>query len=404
MMKVAYICEPHVGGLFSFFRAMRKAFIPHGIDYRCIATETEGLRSPDLTGRDEGVDFLPASDDLPTRVQRVVDHLVKENFKVVHVVPGNSSLANALPFCVPQPLGVVAKIPHCGRGAYLPAQFLSDYLDVIVPVNYGLSRELETRYRVKSSKIRTICIGVRTEGYASSGVRKLNTPVVLCSVGRLVDAEKYIFLLPPILKQLIQRGVSCRMVVAGSGPDGEALRKRFQSIGLEEYVSLPGALSESDVANLVMTADVFLMPSRFEGCPHALIEAMAAGCVPVVSRLKGTLDTMIEDGQSGYLCQVGDAGAFASRVESLVENPVTWGEMSVRAVETARTRYDISLAATHYAEVFSSAIERASSRPKSFDSSSFPVYRDPLSRIRGAVPVSLKNRIRSIAARFGRSI
>ena len=59
------------------------------------------------------------------------------------------------------------------------------------------------------------------------------------------------------------------------------------------------------------------MPSRFEGFGFSLIEAMAAGCVPIVSRIHGVTDWIVEDGKTGFVCGIDKPREFAERLIQL---------------------------------------------------------------------------------------
>lgn len=89
------------------------------------------------------------------------------------------------------------------------------------------------------------------------------------------------------LHQLISRGVSreVRLVIAGDGPDRESLERLTKTLALEKYVIFIGHVS--DPADVLSAYDSILLPSRTEGMPLTLLEAMAAGCIPIVSSVGG---------------------------------------------------------------------------------------------------------------------
>jgi glycosyltransferase involved in cell wall biosynthesis len=76
-----------------------------------------------------------------------------------------------------------------------------------------------------------------------------------------------------------------------------------------------------DVDRHFRLADVFVLPSRREGLPVALMEAMSCGLPCVASLLPGATDTLIVDGVSGRLVPVGDVEAFAAAIADLLRNP-----------------------------------------------------------------------------------
>ena len=84
-----------------------------------------------------------------------------------------------------------------------------------------------------------------------------------------------------------------------------------------DFVTFLGAVPPADVPALVARHDVLLMPSRYEGFGYTLVEAMAGGCVPVASRVRGSTDFIVDDGRTGFLFPVGDANAAADLLRSL---------------------------------------------------------------------------------------
>lgn len=113
-------------------------------------------------------------------------------------------------------------------------------------------------------------------------------------LGRVDNEAKGVFNLPKIARLLRDAPIS--FTVAGDGPDLEALRTRCALHA--EQVSFLGAVGSKSVPDLLASHDVLLLPSRFEGMPLALVEAIAAGCVPIASHIRGVTDFVIADGRA----------------------------------------------------------------------------------------------------------
>ena len=96
--------------------------------------------------------------------------------------------------------------------------------------------------------------------------------------------------LPDIYRACLQRGADCKLTIVGDGPDAQQLRLRLSELGLLERSRFLQGLTHHQVYDLLLEAHVLLMPSFYEGLPIALLESMACGCVPVVSRLPGITD------------------------------------------------------------------------------------------------------------------
>jgi glycosyltransferase involved in cell wall biosynthesis len=112
---------------------------------------------------------------------------------------------------------------------------------------------------------------------------------------------------------------SCRMSIAGTGPELERLRQLAAECGVAKAVAFVGRLTREAVAALYRTADVAMNPSRVDNMPNSLLEALACG-VPVVSTRVGGVPYMVEHGRTAVLVPPGDPQAMAEGVALLFNN------------------------------------------------------------------------------------
>jgi glycosyltransferase involved in cell wall biosynthesis len=352
MIKVAYICEPYLGGLFSFFREMRPAFQRIGIDFRCVAPYPEHRYSKARHAGDEGTVFCAdeTSDDVGF-IGTLARHLVEEGYRGVVVVPGNSLASTLLPCILPAGIVRIAMVPHNGRGVYLPTAKISGHLDWIVPVNKLLHDDLVGRYRLEPEQVKMVFIGIDTARFPLRTREAGSGRLTLAYTSRLEDLQKNIFILPRILDAALKLGGKYEFRILCGGPDEPKLREKFRQLGLLGHVRFDSGISREAMLGDLALADVFLMTSRFEGCPHALIEAMASGCVPVVSKLRGIFDTMVEDGREGYWCELQDPLDFARRLHELAHDPEKRREMGAAARERAVRDFDVRQKAEAYRDL-----------------------------------------------------
>ncbi|NOH00744.1 MAG: glycosyltransferase [Chloroflexi bacterium] len=121
--------------------------------------------------------------------------------------------------------------------------------------------------------------------------------IFLLAVGRLVYEKGHEFLVEAMSKvaQVNDRAVAG---ICGEGPLREQLSRQIEALGLQEKVKLLGLWN--DIPELLAAADVFVLPSRWEGSPMALLEAMMAGLPVVATRVEGVED-VVEHGAHGFL-------------------------------------------------------------------------------------------------------
>jgi glycosyltransferase involved in cell wall biosynthesis len=170
----------------------------------------------------------------------------------------------------------------------------------------------------------------------------------LLYVGRL-SADKGIFDLPLIDRRLRELGVDPSWTLQGAGPDEQALRAAWTD---RSDIRWFGQRDKAEVLRLYNDHDVLVMPSRNEGLPVALLEAGAAGVVPVVSDLPSGIPDVVTPGVSGYRPGVGDIGAFADAIALLDRDRPRVEEMSGAVRHGVATRFDANERTAGYQQLF----------------------------------------------------
>lgn len=116
-------------------------------------------------------------------------------------------------------------------------------------------------------------------------------------------------------------------------------------------VAIPWTSSATEVRRRMEEADALLFPSRMEGLPLAVLEALACG-LPVITTATASLPEVIEHGHNGLLCPIDDVVAFASAARWLAEHPRVWCGMRWNAIATARTRHSERAAVDTYLRLY----------------------------------------------------
>nr|WP_319934246.1 glycosyltransferase [Lichenihabitans sp. Uapishka_5] len=133
---------------------------------------------------------------------------------------------------------------------------------------------------------------------------------VLLNVARFTPQKDHATLIAA-LPALLRRHPDAELWLAGTGPLEAATRQAVVAAGLDDAVRFLG--HRSDVPDLLAAADLFVLPSRFEGLPLAVLEAMAAGRAVVATAVGGT-DEAVADGHTGRLVPPGDPAALANAI------------------------------------------------------------------------------------------
>jgi glycosyltransferase involved in cell wall biosynthesis len=171
---------------------------------------------------------------------------------------------------------------------------------------------------------------------------------VIGSVGRLSTEKGHRFLVEA-LPGVLARVPDCALVLAGDGPERSALMSRARDLGIAAQVHFIGV--RNDIANVLSSVDVFVMPSLVEGSPLALIEAMMAEKAIVASTV-GAIPQMLQDRVSGMLVPPGDVSALSSAIATLLEQRELSQSLARNAGRTSAERYSADRMAERYATVY----------------------------------------------------
>jgi glycosyltransferase involved in cell wall biosynthesis len=173
-------------------------------------------------------------------------------------------------------------------------------------------------------------------------------PLRVVYAGRFEQQQKGIFDLPEIDRALQSRGVDVVWTVAGAGPDAAELERRW---AFNRTVQWLGRLSTQALIEHYATQDVFVLPTRHEGFPVALVEAMGAGVVPVVSDIASGVPEIV-DSTSGVRVAVGDVPAFAAAIAALAADRGRLETLSASARRAVVERFDIRDRAGDYQALY----------------------------------------------------
>jgi glycosyltransferase involved in cell wall biosynthesis len=168
--------------------------------------------------------------------------------------------------------------------------------------------------------------------------RRSAGPLRAVFAGRFEQEQKGVFELPEIDARLLAAGIDVTWTVAGGGPDEAELKRRW---AFNPRVRWLGRLSTPDLMAAYVDQDAFVLPTRHEGFPVALLEAMGAGLVPVVSNVASGVPEIVEAGVTGFRPAVGDVPAFAEALARLHADRGQLEVMSDAARTAVAARFDI---------------------------------------------------------------
>ncbi len=159
---------------------------------------------------------------------------------------------------------------------------------------------------------------------------------LMVAAGRLTPQKDFATLIAAAA-QLRDQGVAFHAVIGGEGELRADLERAVAERGLGDRVRLPGVLP--DLRGYLRAADVFVLPSRWEGLPLVLLEAMACGLPVVCTRIEG-LAELVEGGGAGVVVPAADPAALAGGVRRLLDDESLRAACGRQARAAVAARYD----------------------------------------------------------------
>jgi len=161
--------------------------------------------------------------------------------------------------------------------------------------------------------------------------------LVVTMVARLHPQKDHESLLRAIAAVAVDLPVM-RVLLVGAGPLQAELTERIAALGLGAQVRLLG--ERRDVSQILALSDIFVLTSRWEGMPNAVLEAMAAGLPVLATRVDGIVD-LVRDGETGILVPPGDDRALATALLALGNDPARRQVLGVAGRRRVESTYTI---------------------------------------------------------------
>jgi glycosyltransferase involved in cell wall biosynthesis len=159
-------------------------------------------------------------------------------------------------------------------------------------------------------------------------------PVITC-VGNLRPVKDHSLLLRAC-RALRDRGFDYLLLLAGSGPAEERVRREVRDLGLLNQVRFLG--ERGDIPTVLAATDLFVLTSLWEGLPRSIMEAMASR-LAVVSTDAGGVRELVLDGETGYVVSVGDVETLGGRMADLLSDPALRRAMGEAGFQRVKERF-----------------------------------------------------------------
>jgi len=226
-------------------------------------------------------------------------------------------------------------------------KFLYTFYTKVVCISAGTSTLLHQWQPQIADKLEVIHNGINHSEYSSNvEERPHHKAPIIVSVGRLVKLKNFEAAIQA-LNSLSDR--SFEYWILGSGPLETDLKSLVKSLGMESKVKFLGF--RQDIPDLLRQADIFLLPSLWEGFGLAVVEAMAAGLPVVVSNVPGLQEVVPQESQAGFLVDPSSPNDIAAALDKLLKDPDLRSRMGKNA-QLQAAQFDIQITALEYLNLY----------------------------------------------------
>jgi len=344
--EVVYALPDKMGGVFNYVDNQLSHRRTDGLRYAAVLTDNfvdvdTRSREPLTVDRCEHVRYSLPPENIYAVLRRV--HAAVGDGPGVLVANGWIELAMATAYDTGR---AVVAINHGDFDYYYDLAARHEaVIDAFVTYTTHMYERLKALLPERSEAIHLLRYGVDIPAAVRTPA---DGPLRALYVGRL-SADKGVLDLPAIDRGLRDRGVHVSWTIQGAGPAEAELKQAWSD---RPDIRWTGFQPMAVVKDLYRSHDVLVMPCRNEGLPVALLEAGAAGVVPVITDLPSGIPDVVEDGVSGFRVPKGDLGWFAQSVERLHRDRAALEAMS-RAVRTRISeRYEVRACTAGYQALF----------------------------------------------------
>jgi len=222
---------------------------------------------------------------------------------------------------------------------------------ILVTGPESLAKEYQKRYAIR--KYRVLSNWVDAKRFVpTSPQRQVKLPKAEKSGKRIVlfvhhlSKRKGTDLIPEIAKGF---GDDVLFLMIGEGPEFKNLKFKIENFGLKN-IKLLGQVPNKDIAEYFRSSSIFLMPSREEGSPHVILEAMASG-VPFVASDIGGVREIVPKELERFLCPSEDVKCFQDKMKTLLANSGLYENTRAQCLNYAQ-KFDISRGVNEFIDLF----------------------------------------------------
>jgi glycosyltransferase involved in cell wall biosynthesis len=142
-----------------------------------------------------------------------------------------------------------------------------------------------------------------------------------------------------LIKELLDQKINVHLHIVGDGPEKEGLQYQVLRLGLNQAITWEGLRTESEIVQLLQTADVYISTSAAEGLANSVVEAASCGLPIVAFECEGMREVVTHE-TTGFLIPYGNISQMSKYIIELTQSPKKWFSMSVLACDNINHKFN----------------------------------------------------------------
>lgn len=333
----------NVGGVESVMLSLGRELKSRGFDVTYVETVHKGDWSDYFRNSGMSVVTIPINKlfSKTHHVKKIAVELNKYDFLIINDAP---YAVSALGLLRPEVISVTV-LHNPIEGMVLNALGFLNQVNFAIGITYSLCSMLRKKEE-RDGIIKHIANGVEVSNKLKT-IEEKNIKKILF-LGRIEHKQKGVLHLPEIFEKVYSSDKYVTLTVVGDGPDLNELKQLVKNRDFSSSIFFKGSLDREQVIKELENHGILLMPSYYEGHPITLLEAMSEGVVPVVSKIIGHTDVIVNHNQNGLLCEIGAVEEFAINCLKLVTNNTLYKSLSTEAQSDMLNKFSIQKMADSY--------------------------------------------------------
>lgn len=225
---------------------------------------------------------------------------------------------------------------------------LIDQAAEVTTVSEACANELVEYY--DHHDVEVVYNGVDTEYFRPGETPSVGSPPTVLYTGAHHPRKELNTLLYAV-KQVVDCNPEIRVVLTGTGSNREELIQMSSEMGIRDRVKFPGYVSRDRLLEYYQSSDIFVNPSRYEGLPTSVLEAMACGLPVVATDIPGH-NELITRGENGLLVPPGDSSKLAKAISDLIADKDLQRQFAERSRATVTQKYDWAVIADRIVGIY----------------------------------------------------